>query len=65
MLSDINFRGLIPAGTPLAQVIPFKRDIWKSYVGYDKKEIYKQERQLYSVFFDAYKKMFWDKKQYL
>jgi len=30
-----NFNGVLPAGTPIVQVIPFKRDDWKSEV-YDK-----------------------------
>jgi len=30
-----NFEGLIPKGTPVIQVIPFKRDNWKSNI-YDK-----------------------------
>jgi hypothetical protein len=30
VLNDWKFEGLIPAGTPVAQVIPFKRDSWES-----------------------------------
>ena len=30
-----NFEGIIPKGTPVIQIIPFKRDDWKSNI-YDK-----------------------------
>jgi len=29
-LKDDNFTGIVPAGTPIAQVFPFKRESWKS-----------------------------------
>jgi len=31
-LSKNNFNGVLPAGTPIVQIIPFKRDDWKSEV---------------------------------
>jgi hypothetical protein len=65
ILSDPDFEGLIPMGTPIAQVIPFKRDKWKSYIGNDINHVRKQEIQTHRMFFDRYKKLFWDKKQYL
>lgn len=64
MMSDVNFEGLIPEGTPIVQVIPFKRDNWKSSVQENKKEMIKQNSKLYLHFFDSYKKMFWNKKKY-
>lgn len=63
-LKDPNWSGIIPAGTPIAQVIPFKRDSWKKNIG-GKKE---QERTVRSnqtillFFSNAYKKLFWSKK---
>jgi hypothetical protein len=66
VLNDIHFEGLIPAGTPFAQVIPFKRDSWKIKLG-NKKDIETQERvrqKLKTKFFDAYRNLFWNKKEY-
>ena len=66
VLKDINFEGLIPAGTPVAQLIPIKRDIWKSEVGNKKnqKNIEKHRALIKSTFFDGYRKFFWSKKEY-
>lgn len=60
-----GFVGKIPAGTPIVQLIPFKREGWKS-------EIVKLDNQLFtstmlrikSHFEFAYKKFFWKRKQY-
>lgn len=66
VLDDVNFEGLIPAGTPMAQVIPIKRDSWKSIVGSKKdgEEAIKSMSLLQSRFFDRYKNIFWDRKSY-
>lgn len=66
VLNDINFEGLIPAGTPMVQVIPFKRDEWKMEMGTDKNRIKSHDTRntLMSVFFDRYKNLFWDRKSY-
>jgi hypothetical protein len=67
VINDPEFEGLIPKGTPIAQVIPFKRDSWKSVLG-SKKDVIKQNyctKKLQTVFFNAYKSMFWSKKEYL
>lgn len=71
-IKDENFTGIIPAGTPIAQLIPFKRDNWKSIVVdgdlnsgnviEDKQEVL--DTRLSKVFHGAYKKMFWSKKQF-
>ena len=66
VVNDTNFEGLIPKGTPIAQVIPFKRDAWKAELG-SKNNFIKQaevSKKLQSKFFDRYKNMFWEKKQY-
>jgi hypothetical protein len=67
LINDINFEGLIPAGTPMVQVIPIKRENWKIEKGNNKdiKEIMNVQKKLNSQFFDRYKKMFWHKKEYL
>lgn len=65
-LRDSKFEGMIPAGTPFVQVIPFKRESWTSRLG-GEKERKKSERDrslFYTVFFDRYKKFWWSKKEY-
>lgn len=65
-LNDPNFRGLIPAGTPIAQVIPFKRERWNMKFG-GKKEldlINKSDKRLAIRWFDSYKTQFWHRKEY-
>lgn len=56
---------LIPAGTPVAQVIPFKRDRWIHEVINNLSFIINTHFLLKSVFFNGYKKFFWNKKEYL
>ena len=65
-LNDMYWQGLIPAGTPIAQVIPFKRDKWKMGLG-GPKDIEKQSKvikKLGTTFFDAYKNQFRQPKEY-
>lgn len=66
VLRDPKMEGLIPAGTPIAQVIPFKRDEFKMEIG-DIKE-YEQQAivsdKLRTVFFDSYKNQFRQHKEY-
>lgn len=66
VINDSNFEGTIPMGTPIAQVIPFKRDSWKMEFG---SEIERNEQvnvttKIRTKFFDKYKSMFWNKKEY-
>ena len=66
ILSDPNFEGMIPAGTPFAQVVPFKRENWVSELG-GKKEREKAQSdvaKMNTVFFDRYKKFWWKRKDY-
>jgi hypothetical protein len=66
VINDPNFEGLIPKGTPIAQVIPFKRDSWNMEIGtkedFDRQN--KTSKKLQSKFFDRYKQMFWSRKEY-
>jgi hypothetical protein len=66
VLKDASYEGLIPAGTPMAQVIPFKRESWQMQMGKDEavKEQNKVIIYLNSQFFDRYKRMFWNRKEY-
>ena len=36
VINDPTFEGIIPKGTPIAQVIPFKRDNWQMEIGLQK-----------------------------
>jgi hypothetical protein len=65
-LSDPNFEGMIPAGTPFLQIIPFKRESWTSKLGGEKeRNKYNSDIRKFSrVFFDSYKKFWWVKKEY-
>jgi hypothetical protein len=65
-LRDPNFEGMIPAGTPFAQIIPFKRENWTSRLGNEKEKLQAQSNgiKLLRVFFDRYKKFCWQKKEY-
>jgi hypothetical protein len=67
VLTDIKFEGLVPAGTPLAQVIPFKRDSWNMVVTDDQVEHNKNigvQKTLRSKIFDSYKSQFRQDKSY-
>lgn len=66
VFTDPNFEGIIPAGTPIAQVIPFKRDNWKMEIGNNKDfentfEIIKKHK---TRFFEFYKNNYRVFKQY-
>jgi hypothetical protein len=66
-LKDTSWEGIIPAGTPMAQIIPFKRESWVHEVINTEKEAisqYVHARRLRAVFFEAYKNKFWHKKDF-
>ena len=66
VLNDWSYEGMIPAGTPMAQVIPFKRDSWQMEIG--KQEDYLKQQKttmhLRTAFFDSYKNKFRAPKEY-
>ena len=66
ILNDNKWEGIIPAGTPMVQVIPIKRESWKHKIGSSKeiKEINYIDSKLQSLFFNSYKKQFWHRKEY-
>lgn len=66
VLNDWSFEGIIPAGTPMAQVLPFKRESWKMSIGGEKefKEQNKVTTHLRTSFFDSYKNKFRQTKDY-
>ena len=60
-----NFEGIIPQGTPIAQIIPFKREDWEL----QKKEGLVKEAEItqkkaMSVVSGWYKNNFWNRKSY-
>ena len=65
-MNDQKFEGLIPKGTPIVQVLPFKRESWKKSFGgdFEKNNIKQISYSIKSKFFDSYKTMFRSKKQY-
>lgn len=60
-----DFEGLIPAGTPMFQIIPFKRDEWKSVaLKFDRDDSKKREFVYLRELWGLYKTKFWKKKIY-
>ena len=66
VINDTKWEGIIPAGTPMAQVIPFKRESWKHRIGSDKERQDQEKitKKLKTLFFNSYKRQFWFKKEY-
>ena len=64
-----GFNGVIKEGTPLYQMIPFKRDKWDHIqYEYDYETLKDQNNKLHNYKFknkhNAYKKLFWQRKEY-
>jgi hypothetical protein len=66
VLTNVAFEGLIPAGTPIAQVIPFQRESWTMELGEQEAriEINKVASKLRTRFFDSYKTQYRQVKEY-
>ena len=66
VLKNIEFKGLIPAGTPIVQAIPFKRDSWEMELGSEEDML--SQNKVFSLlrtkFFDSYKTIYRQKKEY-
>lgn len=60
-----DFIGMVPAGTPFAQLIPIKRASWRS-INNDKGIQYLEDLQgaMVRKFNKSYKKFFWVRKEY-
>jgi hypothetical protein len=66
VLSDPKFEGTVPAGTPIVQVIPFKREVWSMRLG-EEKDLENQTKtsiKLRTKFFDSYKSQYRQPKEY-
>lgn len=60
-----GFLGIIPAGTPMYQMIPVKRDDWESNIEpWSEEESAARMRQLTSMFLNRYRRQFHHKKRY-
>lgn len=60
-----GFEGVIPSGTPVAQIILFKRENWKSSIGkYDPDQVYLSKKNFFKTFAASYKKNFWHRKSF-
>ena len=64
VISKHGFSGVIPAGTPIAQIIPIKRESWEMSSYKDSKSHIPYRSLVRSVFFDGYKNLFWSRKSY-
>ena len=67
VMKDKNWTGLIKAGTPIAQVIPIKRDKWNHKINKDKlsKDLINKHHLIIKAVFNAgYKRLFWQRKEY-
>ena len=65
-LNDFTFEGVIPYGTPIAQVIPFKRESWQMTFG-SKKETEAADKIVWDikrVAYNQYKNLWRSKKEY-
>jgi len=60
-----DFEGIIPAGTPMYQMIPVKRDSWQGEsMPFDEIEATRMEYNIKRFFYGGYKKLHWVKKDY-
>lgn len=61
-----DFEGTIPAGTPIAQIIPFKQEAWKlvETKGLKEESMLNNKRSL-SKIYGWYKSTHWTKKEYI
>lgn len=60
-----GFNGTIHAGTPIIQVIPFRREAWESKIIDDKEFV--EDKNFYKLFnppYALYKKNWWTKKEF-
>jgi len=66
VLRDTKMDGIIPAGTPIMQVIPFKREQWEMQIGAESELVNqaKVSNKLRTIFFDSYKRQFRQQKEY-
>jgi hypothetical protein len=60
-----NFSGLIKKGTPMFQIIPFKRESWESKINkYDKDRQISMTQKVKQFVWGGYKKLHWKRKEF-
>jgi hypothetical protein len=60
-----NFTGMIKKGTPMYQIIPFKRESWESVATeYDERKQMKVTQAVKQFMWGGYKNLFWNKKEF-
>lgn len=60
-----DFEGILEAGTPIAQVIPFKRETWHSEIlSFDQQKTASTEAKFRRKIFRPYKNLFWVRKEW-
>lgn len=64
LLDDPEWTGLIPVGTPMIQVIPFRRDDWEHLIAEDEAAVEDTLRTLFARFRNSYRRSFWKRKTY-
>jgi hypothetical protein len=66
VLRDPKMEGLIPVGTPIMQVVPFKREEWEMNIGSqeEREAQIKVTTKLRTKFFDSYKTQYRQAKDY-
>ncbi len=66
MLDNPEFSGMIPAGTPIVQVIPFKREPWEMQIGGQREieEANSVGRRHATKIFNIYRSLFWSRKEF-
>lgn len=64
-LNPYDFTGIVEAGSPLIQVIPFKREDWKINIKTGMTdELEKNIRKFRTYMYAAYRNVFWSRKKY-
>lgn len=64
LISKEKFSGVIPAGTPIVQIIPFKRDPWELEFSEDLELKNKTDNKLFATFYNGYRNLFWSRKSF-
>ena len=60
-----GFEGIIPVGTPMYQIVPIKRENWRSSaMRFDEEDASKRVIDIKKYFVDGYRKAFWQKKSF-
>lgn len=64
-LIKADFEGVLPAGTPIVQLFPFKREAWNMQIGEaDQTELSNSQLQLNHKLMGGYKTQWWRRKEF-